>query len=350
MIEDLIKIDQLKLAEKHKNTLEKRLNEMNNHIEDLKNSLILEKPRPTNQVKKMIEISDDRTAAEKAEFLVRKLNNEKKLRESKKLQEMQKRDQEVKFSIDDMKKNRVEKQDRLKYEKHQNIFERLDNHEKNKLNLVSSEFSNAAFIKGLYKGAHYFKPLRMDPSKNKIILPHLPKDLYSFKTPQKMSEKVLIEEENGDNAKKLEKTPKQKVTKTTRKLKAFSKEYLAERIEREEKILIEREKILQEEKKILEARKKQFETKDQRKKIGKELQDIEKALFNYQSLKKYELSPVFANKSQDNMEEEKFLEYKTELKSWNYGHFGKSESPVKKDFQIKGKISKGVQAEDEDAV
>ena len=61
---------------------------MNSQIEELKNSLILERPRPQNQVKKMIEISDDRTAAEKAEFLVRKLKNEKKLREQRKIMEM----------------------------------------------------------------------------------------------------------------------------------------------------------------------------------------------------------------------------------------------------------------------
>ena len=311
---------------------------MNSQIEELKNSLILERPRPQNQVKKMIEISDDRTAAEKAEFLVRKLKNEKKLREQRKIMEMEKLNQDVKVSIEDIKKTRVDKQEKLVYEKQQNIFERLDKHERNKLKLVNSENNNADFIKGLYKGAHYFKPIRTDPSKNKIILPHIrPQDLYSFKiTPTKNSEKA------GDSEVKTQEKTKKNI-KTPAKLNFFSKEYLAERLTREERILMEREKILIEEKKLLENRKKQFETKDQRKKIGKELGDIEKALFNYQSLKQYELSPMFVNKSQDNMEEEKFVRYKDELKSWNYGQMilGKSESPIpRKEFQIRGKVGK----------
>lgn len=320
---------------------------MNSQIDELKNSLILERPRPQNQVKKMIEISDDRTAAEKAEILVRKLKHEKKMREQRKIMEMEKLNQEVKVSIEDIKKTRVDKQEKLVYEKQQNIFERLDKHERNKLNLVNSENSNADFIKGLYKGAHYFKPIRTDPSKNKIILPHIrPQDLYSFKiTPSKNSEKI------GDSETKPQekaKSPKKNV-KTPAKLNFFSKEYLAERLTREERILMEREKILIEEKKLLENRKKQFETKDQRKKIGKELGDIEKALFNYQSLKQYELSPMFINKSQDNMEEEKFLRYKDDLKSWNYGQMilGKSESPIpRKDFQIRQKAGKAAKAEE----
>ena len=274
----------------------------------------------------MIEISDDRIAAEKAEFLIRRLNYDKKMRELEKVRKMEKFDEQVKLSIDDIRNDRIEKQDRVKYDKQSNIFERLEQHEKKKLNLVSSEFNNAAFIKGLYKGAHYNKPLR-NFHHNKVILPHLPQDLYSVKIPKK----------TFSPAKPIYSPMKSKLP----------KEFLAGKIEREEKILIEREKILKEEKKILEARKKQFETKKDTNKIKKELEDIEKALFNYQSLKKFELSPIDRNNSQDNRKEEKFLEYKNELKGWGYEHYlGKSESPEKKnlDFKIKKKICKGIQA------
>lgn len=257
----------------------------------------------------MIEISDDHEASEKAAFLVRKLNYEKKQREAKKIKEMEMRDQQIKFSIEDIKKERIEKQDRLKFEKHQNIFQRLDHHEAKKLDLVSSEFNNVAFIKGLYKGSHYRKPLK-DQVKSSVKLPHLPRpqDLYSFKlTPKKSPPKI---------------SPI-----SSKKFPGLPKEYLAERIEKEEQILKEREKILQEEKKILEARKKQFETKQETKKINKELQDIEKALFNYQSLKKYELSPVDQDKQ--DKQQQKFLEYKKDLRSWEYNSIDKSRSPKK---------------------
>lgn len=319
-IDDRIKYDQLKKAEQNKLTLEQKLSEVTLQIDEIKQSLISERliePKPQHQLKKMIEISDDRNASEQAEFLIRKLNYDKKLREKKKLLEIEKREQSVKISLDDIKQIRVDKQDKVKYEKHHNIFERLDQHEKNKLNLVSSESNNIAFIKGLYKGAHYNKPLK-DLNKNKIILPHLPRpqDLYSYK----MTPKKIVE------------SPKKPVI-IVKKFKGLSKEFLADRIEREERILQEREKILQEEKKILETRKKQFETRTESKKIKKELEDIEKALFNYQSLKKYDLSPVIMNsknKSQDNIVEQKFLEYKNELRSWDFEHLVKSEFVKKK--------------------
>lgn len=293
--------------------MQKKLESVSNQIEELKSSLIIEKrfELKPNQVKKMIEISDDQEAAEKAVFLVRKLNYEKKQREAKKLKEMELRDQQVKFSIEDIKKERVEKQDRLKFEKQQNIFQRLDNHEVKKLDLVSSEFNNAAFIKGLFKGSHYHKPLK-EQVKSSVKLPHLPRpqDLYSFKlTPKK--------------------SPPPKISPiSSKKFPGLPKEYLADRIDKEEKILKEREKILQEEKKILEARKKQFETKQETKKINKELQDIEKALFNYQSLKKYELSPIDIHDKQD-MQDVKFLEYKKDLRSWEFASIDKSRSPKK---------------------
>lgn len=334
----MIRIDHLKQAQQKRIFLQKQLESVSNQIEEIKTSLIIEKkfePK-TNQVKKMIEISDDREAGEKAAFLVRKLNYEKKMREAKKMKEMEMRDQQVKISIEDIKKDRVEKQDRLKYEKHQNIFERLDKHESKKLNLVSSEFNNVAFIKGLYKGSHYRKPLK-DQTKGKIILPHIarPQDLYSFKlTPKKPQASPIL-----------------KPISPPKKNQYFSKDYLAGRLDKEEKILIEREKILQEEKKILEERKKAFERKNETKKINKELGDIEKALFNYQSLKKYELSPIIGvNRSQDEIKGSKFLEYKSELRSWDF--VGKSESPKREnmgnnensELKIKKKFSKAIQA------
>ena len=343
-IDDLLRFDALKKAEQAKRTLEQRLFEVNNQIDDLKTSLILDKtyetPPQPHQLKKMIEISDDHSATEKAEFLVRRLKNDKKLRELKKKRQMEKLEEQIKASIGEIKHESGDKVDRVKYEKHQDIFERLDKHEKNKLNIVSSEFNNVAFIKGLYKGAHYHKPLRDLTKKNRVILPHIPRDLYSIKLSPKEVEKIP-----SNNPIKIIASPK--------KLGGLPKEYLADRIEREEKILIEREKILLEEKNILEKRKKQFETKNESKKLNKELGDIEKALFNYQSLKKYDLS-LTKNKSQDNIiEEEKFLEYKNELKSWEFGHIlAKSQSPeiIKKDnerknneFKIRSKISKGIQ-------
>ncbi len=77
---------------------------------------------------------------------------------------------------------------------------------------MSSQFNNAGFIKGLYKGTHYKKPLR-NFQQNKAILPHLPKDLYSVKISKKTFSPA-----------KLIFSPKLKLT----------KEFLAEKIEREE--------------------------------------------------------------------------------------------------------------------
>lgn len=220
----------------------------------------------------MIEISDDKNAAQKAEKLVREMNRSRKQKELKRKQEFSKIQFNIQNSIEEIKKDRIDNQDRMQYQKKKNIFERLDGHEKKKKDLLSSENNNTQFIKKLFKSPHYFKLKKNDSSPN-VILPHLSKKMFS---PQ------IIKE----IPKKKSKSPEKNTIKPS-KLKM--NEYLKDRMEQEERILSEREKILIEEKKMLEIRKIKFEEEQRQKKlIDKELKIIDKTLNNYKMLRKSE--------------------------------------------------------------
>lgn len=267
MTHQLIKLEQLKDAERKKFELEQKLSNLNENIYKIKNSIIADShPRKPNSLKQMILISDNIEATIKAEKLVRALNKDRKEKEQKKKLELQRLNVEIKNSIEGFKKEKVDNQERVKYYKQKNIFERLEKNEQKKQKLVSSSTNNVSFLKKLYKSPKYYKNSRSPDRFKNDQLPNI------FKKEGETTIKIKRDEDR-DNVyitkdlkfyvdgnsppQKPEKLYKYKMKQNKNKItqKKNMDDLLLSKMEIEEKILEERERLIEEEKKILNLRK-----------------------------------------------------------------------------------------------
>ena len=118
------KLKRLKEYKDIKEILKKQLQDLQGEIKNLKSTLsplkgkdeILNDPLKPH-LKKRILISDDYEAKKNAETLVSKLNKERKMKEIKKMKEIENIGKNIKGNIESVKKERIEIEKQLKFEK-----------------------------------------------------------------------------------------------------------------------------------------------------------------------------------------------------------------------------------------
>lgn len=262
----LIKLEQLKDAERKKLEMEQKLLNINENINKIKSSIVVDlQPRKPNSLKQMILISDNIEATIKAEKLVRTMNKERREKEQKKKFELQRLNEEIKNSIEGFKKEKVDNQERVKYYKQKNIFERLEKNEQKKQKLVSSSTNNVSFIKKLYKSPKYYKNSRSPNYIKNNQLPSIFKkerdNIIKIKRDEDSenasSKQMKLYVDDSSSIQKPVKLFKYKMNQNKNKITQKKKmdELLLSKMEIEEKILEERERLIEEEKKILNLRK-----------------------------------------------------------------------------------------------
>jgi hypothetical protein len=126
------KLKRLKEYKEFKEILQKQLHDLQSEIKNLKSTLIPNKTKDEilndpmkPHLKKRIMISDDDTAKKQAETLVSKLNKERKMKEMKKMKEIENMGKNLKGNIEQIKKERLDPEKQVKYEKRNIYLNRL---------------------------------------------------------------------------------------------------------------------------------------------------------------------------------------------------------------------------------